>query len=189
MIYGLREDFRRHHPAKPPSFLAVAWTLASSPGFLATAIYRYASRSAQRGIPGLPKILRSLSIALTGADISPGAVIGAGLLIHHPVGIVVGANARIGLSCTLLQNVTVGERISEDGNSKNPLIGSRVVVGAGACILGDVTIGDDVTVGANAVVTDSVPPNAVAYGVPARWRSKAGSPVPVDMPNRDQVGE
>lgn len=112
-----------------------------------------------------------------GSEIAIGSPIGAGLYIPHPWGIVVGI-CEVGDDVTILQNVTIGKRsIKEDGA---PLIGDGVYLGAGAVILGTLTIGNGASVGANSVLLSDVPPGAVAVGAPARVIARKGTrPAPV----------
>lgn len=102
---------------------------------------------------------------VTGADIPLTAQIGGGLLMPHPNGIVVHPEARIGANCLIFQQVTIGLVRS---SPIAPRIGAGVDIGAGARILGPVTIGDGAQIGANAVVLADVPAGATAVGVPAR---------------------
>jgi serine O-acetyltransferase len=113
--------------------------------------------------------LRHASIALSGLDFVPGADIGPGLLIEHPSGVVIGGGVVIGSRCTLLQNVTLGERYG-DGRPPHeyPCIGDGVTIGAGACLLGGIEVGDGAVIGANSVVIHDVPALRVAVGIPAR---------------------
>ena len=104
---------------------------------------------------------------LTGVDIHPGAVIGDGLFIDHATGVVIGETAVVGADVTLYQGVTLGGT-SLEHVKRHPTIGDRVVIGAGAKVLGPITIGDDSRIGANAVVVKDVPPNAVVVGVPGQ---------------------
>ena len=134
-------------------------------GFQALIAYRMASSFRRTGIPLLPALCRRLSVAFCGIDILPQAQIGGGLYIPHGVGIVVGGTTVIGEDCTLLQGVTLGEaRFDRDDC---PTVGDRVTCGAGAKILGGISIGDDAFIGAGAVVLDDVPAGHVAVGVPA----------------------
>jgi serine O-acetyltransferase len=127
---------------------------------------------ASRGQGGLASNLRHRSAALahrfwsvvTGADIPLSAEIGEGLLIPHPNGIVIHPGARIGPNCLIFQQVTIG---TADGPGV-PVIGGHVDIGAGAKILGPVTIGDHAKIGANAVVVTDIPEGATAVGIPAR---------------------
>jgi serine O-acetyltransferase len=99
-------------------------------------------------------------------DILPGADIGGGCVIAHGVGIVIGGYSVIGEDCTILQGVTLGE-VRFD-STDYPRVGDRVILGAGAKLLGGITVGDDAVVGAGSVVLEDVPAGGVAVGVPAR---------------------
>lgn len=101
---------------------------------------------------------------VTGADIPLNSEIGEGLLIPHPNGIVIHPGARIGPNCLIFQQVTIGT----GGKPGLPVIGGHVDIGAGAKILGPVTIGDHAKIGANAVVVADVPAGTTAVGIPAR---------------------
>jgi serine O-acetyltransferase len=104
---------------------------------------------------------------LTGIEIHPGATIGYGFFIDHGMGVVIGETAEIGRDVTLYHGVTLGGTSLEKGK-RHPTIGDRVVVGAGAKVLGAITIGEDSRIGANAVVVKSVPANSVVVGVPGQ---------------------
>jgi len=104
---------------------------------------------------------------LTGIEIHPGARIGPGFFIDHGMGVVIGETAEIGEDVTLYHGVTLGGTSLEKGK-RHPTLEDRVVVGAGAKILGAITIGEDCRIGANAVVVKSVPPNSVVVGVPGQ---------------------
>ncbi len=101
----------------------------------------------------------------TGIEIHPGAVIGKGFFIDHGMGVVIGETAEVGDDVTLYHGVTLGG-VSLEKGKRHPTLGNRVVVGAGAKILGAITIGDGSRIGANAVVVKSVPPDSVVVGVP-----------------------
>ena len=104
---------------------------------------------------------------LTGIEIHPGAKIGNGLFIDHGMGVVIGETAEIGENVTLYHGVTLGGTSLNKGK-RHPTLGSHVVVGAGAKVLGAITIGDHSRIGANAVVVKPVPPNSVVVGVPGQ---------------------
>ena len=104
---------------------------------------------------------------LTGVDIHPAARLGPGLFLDHATGIVIGETAEVGEDVTLYQGVTLGGTSLEHGK-RHPTLGDRVTVGAGAKILGPITIGHDSRIGANAVVVKSVPDNSVVVGVPGQ---------------------
>lgn len=139
------------------------------PGVIAVAIYRLQSSQHRKGHRRVAQVLRVWNNAITGADLLPGSDIGDGLLMRHPTGVVIGAGVQLGANCTILQNVTLGERrVSADSDHLYPTLGNRVSVGAGAVILGGITVGDDVVIGANSVVTTDLPSGCVAVGSPAR---------------------
>ncbi len=113
----------------------------------------------------LARWISQVARALTGIEIHPGATIGQGLFIDHGMGVVIGETAEIGTDVTLYQGVTLGGTSLEKGK-RHPTLGDRVVVGAGAKVLGAITIGECSRVGANAVVVKPVPEGAVVVGVP-----------------------
>lgn len=104
---------------------------------------------------------------LTGIEIHPGASIGPGFFIDHGMGVVIGETAEVGADVTLYHGVTLGGTNLNKGK-RHPTIGDRVVIGAGAKVLGAIEIGDDSRVGANAVVVKSVPSDSVVVGVPGQ---------------------
>jgi serine O-acetyltransferase len=116
-------------------------------------------------LPG--RWVSQLTRSLTGIEIHPGAIIGPGLFIDHGMGVVIGETAEIGTDVTLYHGVTLGGASLQKGK-RHPTIGDRVVIGAGSKVLGNITIGDDSRIGANAVVVKSVSPNSVVVGVPGQ---------------------
>jgi serine O-acetyltransferase len=119
---------------------------------------------------------------LTGIEIHPGATIGTGLFIDHGMGVVIGETAEIGENVTLYHGVTLGGTSMNKGK-RHPTIGSRVVIGAGAKVLGAITIGDDSRIGANAVVVKSVPQNSVVVGVPGQIVKRSHLHTAADAPD------
>jgi serine O-acetyltransferase len=115
----------------------------------------------------LGRWLSQVARDLTGIEIHPGALIGPGFFIDHGMGVVIGETAEVGADVTLYHGVTLGGTSLEKGK-RHPTIGDRVVIGAGAKVLGAITIGDDSRIGANAVVVKSVPANSVVVGVPGQ---------------------
>jgi serine O-acetyltransferase len=113
------------------------------------------------------RLISQMMRSLTGIEIHPGAAIGQGLFIDHGMGVVIGETAEIGEDVTLYHGVTLGGTRLEKGK-RHPTLNDRVVVGAGAKILGAITIGSDTRIGANAVVVKSVPENSVVVGVPGQ---------------------
>lgn len=103
----------------------------------------------------------------TGVDIHPGAIIGSGLFIDHATGVVIGETAEIGDNVTIYHGVTLGGT-SLDRIKRHPTVGDKVTIGAGAKVLGAITIGAGSQIGANSVVVKPVPPGAVVVGVPGQ---------------------
>jgi serine O-acetyltransferase len=114
---------------------------------------------------------------LTGVEIHPGATIGRRFFIDHGMGVVIGETTEIGDDVMLYHGVTLGGT-SSASEKRHPTIGDDVVVGAGAAVLGPVTIGAHSLVGAQAVVVTSAPPNSVLTGIPAVARPRGTSAVP-----------
>ncbi len=166
-IFGdLRRDFRAVFD-KDPAAKSGLQVLLSYPGFHAIVFHRVAHGLKRLGVPVLPNFLACLSRALTGIEIHPAAVIGPGFFIDHGMGVVIGETTEIGADCLLYQGVTLGGTGKEKGK-RHPTLGNNVVVGAGAKILGPVTIGDYVKIGANSVVLKSVPEHSIVVGIPGR---------------------
>jgi serine O-acetyltransferase len=121
----------------------------------------------------LARFVSQLFRSLTGIEIHPGATIGPRFFIDHGMGVVIGETAEVGADVTLYHGVTLGGTSLNKGK-RHPTIGDRVVIGAGAKVLGAITIGADSRIGANAVVVKPAPPNSVVVGVPGQvvMRSK-----------------
>jgi serine O-acetyltransferase len=140
----------------------------------------------QNRIRFLARWLSQLMRNITGIEIHPGARIGSGVFIDHGMGIVIGETAEVGNDVTLYHGVTLGGTALEKGK-RHPTIGERVVIGAGAKVLGDITIGADSRIGANAVVVRSVPPNSVVVGVPGQIVKRSQPHRPSDAPDLDHT--
>ncbi len=137
------------------------------PGLHAVWIHRISHGLWRRGVKLPARWLSQLARGLTGIEIHPGATIGRGLFIDHGMGVVIGETAEVGDDVTLYHGVTLGGTSLARGK-RHPTLGNRVTVGAGAKILGNITIGEDSRIGANAVVVKSVPENSVVVGVPGQ---------------------
>src|SRR5262249_37425273 len=118
-------------------------------------------------VPLLPRLVSHFSRFITGIEIHPGATLGRRVTIDHGMGIVIGETAEVGDDVLLYQGVTLGNARFQHGK-RHPPIGSNVVVGAGALIIGPVTGGDGARVAEGAVVVNDVPPHTTAAGVPAK---------------------
>jgi len=176
MLAHIKQDLQAVFDRDPAatSTLEVILTYA---GFHALLAYRISHWLKERGVPFLPRAISQLARWLTGVEIHPSAKIGTGFFIDHGMGVVVGETAEIGDYVTLFQGVTLGGTGKERGK-RHPTLGNHVVVGAGAKILGGITIGDNVKIGANSVVLKNVPANSTVIGVPARIIKTQGERLP-----------
>src|SRR3989338_2039139 len=129
-------------------------------GLWAIWIHRLAHFLYKLRIPFIPRLISQIMRILTQIEIHPGAQIGRRLFIDHGAGVVIGETAVIGNDVTIYQGVTLGGTGGERGK-RHPTIGNNVVLGAGAIVLGNITIGDASRVGAGAVITKSVPPDPI----------------------------
>jgi serine O-acetyltransferase len=136
-------------------------------GLHAVLLHRVANFLYRRRLFVLARLVSTLSRILTAIEIHPGATIGERLFIDHGLGVVIGETAEIGDDVLLYQGVTIGGTGNERGK-RHPTLGNRVVVGTGAAVLGNIRLGDDVRVGAGAVVVHSVPSNSTVVGIPGR---------------------
>ena len=154
---NIAADTRRLRSIKTKGFpWYVIESLLFENGYQAVVLYRVASFFKRHRIPVLGPLTARFSLFLTGVDIAPGAEIGPGLMISHGVGIVVGNATRIGSGALLMHQVTLGApTVARIGQM--PTVGDNVVIGAGAKLIGGVSIGDNVLIGVNSIVTEDVP--------------------------------
>jgi serine O-acetyltransferase len=141
--------------------------LCCYPGLHAIAAHRLAHWLHNRRVHFLPRVISHLSRFLTGIEIHPGAQLGRGVFIDHGMGVVIGETAIIGDYTLIYQGVTLGGTGKETGK-RHPTVGSRVVIGTGAKVLGNIHIGDYARIGAGSVVLKAVPANCTAVGIPNR---------------------
>lgn len=137
------------------------------PGLHAVWAHRIAHWLWQHNIKLIARWVSQLARGLTGIEIHPGAQLGAGFFIDHGMGVVIGETAEVGVDVTLYHGVTLGGTSLAKGK-RHPTIGDRVVIGAGAKVLGAITVGSDSRIGANAVVVKDVPSNSIVVGVPGQ---------------------
>lgn len=161
MFENIREDWRTHDRQ------------LSRQGLWAMAVYRFGRwrytirwRWLRMPFSYVYKILKPVSEVLTGIELPCEVTLGRRFRIDHFGGIVISGDAVFGDDCVIRNGVTVG--LKHTGRAGAPTFGNRVDIGAGAKILGSIRIGDDVFIGANAVVLTDIPSNSVAVGVPAR---------------------
>jgi serine O-acetyltransferase len=171
VIGRLREDVATARLRDPAARSATEVLLAYS-GLHAIWLYRLAHRWWRA--PGLrlaARLLSQAARAATGVEIHPGARIGRRFFIDHGMGVVIGETAVIGDDVMLYHGVTLGGKSSGRGK-RHPTLGDRVVIGAGAQVLGDISIGPDSIVGANAVVVRDAPASSVVVGIPGVARPR-----------------
>lgn len=163
-----RDPALSRHPVKALEIILYA-------SFWAMLFHRFGHALNAIGLPFVPRLLSQVARFLTGIEIHPGARIGGGLFIDHGMGVVIGETAVIGTDVTLFHGVTLGGVDARPGR-RHPQLGDSVLVGAGAKILGPITIGNGARIGAQAVVLADVPPHTTAVGIPAQihWRSQEG---------------
>ena len=166
LIASIKRDFKaaREHDPAAVSTLEI---LLAYPGFHARQFHRLAHTLFRWHVPVLPRLISHTSRFITGIEIHPGARIGEGFFIYHGMGVVIGETTEIGDNVTIYQGVTLGGT-SLQRAKRHPTLENNVVVGVGAQLIGDITIGENSKVGAGSVVVTSVPANATVVGVPGR---------------------
>ena len=120
-----------------------------------------------RLISQLARLISQIARFLTGIEIHPGATLGAGILIDHGMGVVIGETAELGDRITIYHGTTLGGTGKEKGK-RHPTVGDNVVIGAGSKVLGNIKIGSNSKIGANSVVLDDVPEGATVVGIPGK---------------------
>lgn len=162
-MFYLLKQYRKYDPAAK-SMLEIALLY---PGIKAVGFHRIAHFFYKSRLYFIARAVSEFSRFFTGIDIHPGAKLGSGVIIDHGTGIVIGETAIVGDDCILYQGITLG---GTDLNpiKRHPTLESHVVVGAGAKVLGNITIGHHSRIGGNSVVIDSCPPFTTLVGIPAR---------------------
>jgi serine O-acetyltransferase len=179
LLACLRQDAKRLLHGRDSRLQAVRVMLTNR-GMQSILLYRLAHACWRNKIPLLPLLFSRVAQHLFAIDISYKSRLGPGIVIVHGFGVVIGSDVRIAGDCCVFHGVTLGDRGSEWVNSDradgHPRIGREVMFGAGAKVLGPITIGDNCVIGANAVVLTDVPSDSVAAGVPAKVVSRRKSP-------------
>lgn len=166
MIERIKEDIKsvfHRDPAARNTFEV----LTNYPGLHAIWLHRIAHKLWLKHFKWLARILSTLNRWLTGIEIHPGATLGRRVFIDHGMGVVIGETAELGDDVTLYHGVTLGGTSWKAGK-RHPTLGNNVVIGAGAKVLGPISIGEGAKVGSNSVVVKDVPVNATAIGIPGR---------------------
>ncbi|CAJ1504859.1 serine O-acetyltransferase [[Mycobacterium] kokjensenii] len=171
ILSTLREDLRNARNHDPAARGDLENALVYS-GLHAIWSHRVAHRLwARPALRGVARVLAQATRFATGVEIHPGATIGRRFFIDHGMGVVIGETTEIGDDVMVYHGVTLGGR-SLDHGKRHPTIGNGVTVGAGAKVLGPITVGDGSAIGANAVVTQNVPADCIATGIPAAVRHR-----------------
>lgn len=170
---------------RDPAATSTASVLFNYPGLHALWGHRLNHWLWEHGHRGIARFGSQMARFYTGIEIHPGATIGDGFFVDHGMGVVIGETTIIGKDVTLYQGVTLGGTGKESGK-RHPTLQDRVVVGVGAAVLGDITIGEGSRVGAGAVVIEDVPPNCTVVGVPGRVVARGGQRVEtIDLHHED----
>ncbi len=194
MSYSVRQDVMAVID-RDPACDTILEVVLFMKGFAALVCHRAArqkwmqslTRGKNRSLTAL--FLQSQASAVFGMDIHPAASIGAGILLDHGTGVVIGETAHVGDGCTMLHAVTLGGT-GKDHGDRHPKIGARVFIGAGAKILGNIHVGDGAKIGAGSIVLKSIPAGATAVGAPAKiiGRALEQDPARDRDENLDHVG-
>jgi serine O-acetyltransferase len=184
MFDRARDDIRAVKE-RDPAATSTASVLFNYPGIHALWWHRFNHWLWTRGRKGVSRFGSQIARWLTGIEIHPGATIGNRFFIDHGSGVVIGETSIIGDDVTLYQGVTLGGTGKETGK-RHPTLEDCVVVGVGAAVLGNITIGRGSKVGGGAVVIDDVPPNCTVVGVPGRVVVRSGERIEaIDLHHED----
>ncbi|MFH1269704.1 MAG: serine O-acetyltransferase EpsC [Candidatus Omnitrophota bacterium] len=166
--------------AKDPAAKSFLEVLMLYQGLHALINHRIAHSLYKMRLTFMARLISQVSRHFTGIEIHPGAKIGKSFFIDHGMGVVIGETAVIGDNVLLYQGVTLGGTGLEKGK-RHPTIGNNVVIGTGAKVLGNITVGDNSYIGANAVVIKDVPPNSTIVGVPGRITKQDGKKIDISL--------
>lgn len=166
MFERIKEDIQCVFERDPAARNAFE-VMTTYPGFVALQMHRLSHWFWNQGLMWLARVLSNVARLVTGIEIHPGARIGRRFFIDHGMGVVIGETTEIGDDCTLYHGVTLGGTSWNKGK-RHPTLGTDVVIGAGAKVLGPIEISDGVRIGSNAVVLKDVPAGVTVVGVPGR---------------------
>lgn len=158
---------------KDPAAKSMFEAIISSPSIKAMVYHKISSKLQKRGNTILARIFSQRARRITGIEIHPGATIGEDVFIDHGMGVVIGETAEVGDDVMMFHGVTLGGVGGDKGAKRHPTVENYVIIGAGAKVLGPITIGEGAKIGANAVVIKDIPPYSTAVGIPARIIAKA----------------
>lgn len=164
-------DFLRAYKSYDPAAKSLLEIALLYPGPKAVLLHRIAHQLYRWKLFFLARWVSESSRMITGIEIHPGARLGRRLVIDHGMGVVIGETAEIGNDCIIFHGVTLGG-MKFDPIKRHPTVGDKVLIGAGAKVLGPIRIGEGSRVGANAVVTKDVPAGVTVVGNPAQIHGK-----------------
>jgi serine O-acetyltransferase len=176
MAYMFLRETVRSYRERDPAARSYAEVLFCYPGVHAVMWHRMSHWLWKHNLYFLGRFSSHISRWLTGIEIHPAAKLGRRLVIDHGMGVVIGETAEVGDDCYIYHQVTLGVARTSSGK-RHPTVGNNVIIGAGAKVLGPITVGDNARIGSNAVVVDAVPADTTVVGVPAR-------PVDRKLPHR-----
>ena len=178
MINEIRAIYKNDPAAKNIEFLVY-------PCFYAIIVHKYFSYFLYKlKIPFIPRVISQIMRFLTGIEIHPGAKIGKALFIDHGMGTVIGETAEIGDSCVFFHNVTLGGT-GKSKEKRHPTVGNNVLIGTGSILLGSISIGDNVNIGANTFIIDkNVPSDCTVVGSPGKFVKLKGKKVNLTLKQR-----
>lgn len=175
IIEDIRATYRNDPACRNIEFLLY-------PGFQAILLHRFIHFLWRLRLPFIPRVLSQIGRFITGLEIHPGARIGKGFFCDHGAGVVIGETTEIGDNCVMFHNVTLGGTGKHEGK-RHPTIGNNVLIGTGAILLGPITVGDSVKIGANSfIVMRDVPSSCTVAGTPARITRRNGDYCHEELP-------
>lgn len=163
-MFSLLKAYKKNDPSVK-TYIEILFLL---PGPKAVFFHRVGHFFYRIGLYFVARLISEISRFITGIEIHPGAKIGRNLVIDHGMGVVIGETAVIGSDCLIYHGVTLGGVTADPQGRRHPKLGNRITVGAGAKILGAISLGDDVKVGAGAVVITDCKAGATMVGMPAK---------------------
>lgn len=186
-MFELLKSIQERDPAKP-SFVEV---LFAYNGYHAVCLYRINNIIWNFGLKTLARTLANFTRFLTGVEIHPQATIGKNLFIDHGTGVVIGQTAIICDNVTIYHGVTLGGvgREGQISGKRHPTICDGVIIGSGAQVLGDITIGKNAKIGSNSVVTSDIPEGCTAVGVPAKTVKCSETARAYGMPTSEELAQ
>lgn len=172
-------DLAVYRPTERRTWVRLALRCLVYPGLLACVLVRAQQCMHRAGHTSIANVFRTLGVVLTGADVTPGAEIGTGLYLAHPVGVVIGNLARVGNNVTFASGVVIGSRQPDGTDEKDghATVEDGVILASHAVLLGDIHIGRNALVAANSVVLEDVPEYGVVAGAPAKLVGSRRPPI------------